>query len=157
MLGVERRLLAALAAVHPAGMTEAQWAVAAGRKRKGGTRSTYLSSLRTAGCIERRGEKYFATADAIHALGDVVPTLPPPGPELVAFWKPKPSGVGPMLDALTEHYPNAISREDLAAELNLAAAGGTFSTYVSRLRSPGLVEVNGRDIRLAPALMGDAS
>ncbi|MBR0855516.1 ATP-binding protein [Bradyrhizobium liaoningense] len=156
-LGAERKPLAALAAVHPAGMTEAQWAVAAGLKRKGGTWSTYLSRLRTAGRIERRGEEYFATDYGLYALGDAIPTLPPPGPELVAFWKSKLTGVGPMLDVLAGHYPNAITRDDLATELGLAAAGGTFSTYVSRLRSPGLVQVNGRQIRLAPALMGDAS
>lgn len=156
-LGAERRPLMALAAVHPAGMTEAQWAVAAGLKRKGGTWSTYLSRLRTAACIEKSGEEYFATDLGLHALGDTVPTLPPPGPELVGFWKSKLSGVGPMLDALTGHYPAAITREELAAEIGLAAGGGTFSTYISRLRSPGLVEVNGQQIRLAPALMGDAA
>jgi hypothetical protein len=155
-LGAERRPLTALAAVHPAGMTEAQWAVAAGLKRKGGTWSTYLSRLRTAACIERTGDEYFATDLGLYALGDTIPTLPPPGPELVGFWKSKLSGVGPMLDVLTGHYPNPITRESLAGELGLAPGGGTFSTYISRLRSPGLVEVNGPQIRLAPALMGDA-
>lgn len=54
-------------------------------------------------------------------------------------------------------YSSPITRKDLAAELGLAASGGTFSTYISRLRSPGLVEVNGAQILLAPALMGGAA
>ncbi|UPK38661.1 hypothetical protein IVB18_16315 [Bradyrhizobium sp. 186] len=94
----------------------------------------------------------------VSSLGDTpIAVLPPPGPELVGFWKSKLSGVGPMLDVLAGHYANAIAREELAIELGLAAGGGTFSTYISRLRSPGLVEVNGPGIRLESALTGDAA
>lgn len=155
-LKAERKPLGALVAVYPAGMTEAQWAVAAGLKRKGGTWGTYLSRLRTAGCIEKQGEEFFATELGVAAAGDSVQVLPPPGPELVAFWKGKISGVGPMLDALAAHYPNAMTREDLATVINLAAGGGTFGTYVSRLRSPGLIEVDGQNLRCSPSLMGAA-
>ncbi|WKA31628.1 ATP-binding protein [Bradyrhizobium roseum] len=153
-LGAERRPLAALAAVHPAGMTEAQWAIAAGLKRKGGTWGTYVSRLRTAGCIERRGDEFFATETGVEAAGDSVVPLPPPGPELVAFWKSKIQSIGPMLDALAKRYPDWTSREDLAAEINMAAGGGSFGTYISRLRSPGLIETDGGNIRCSPSLMG---
>jgi len=153
-LGAERRPLAALVAVYPAGMTEAQWAVAAGLKRKGGTWSTYLSRLRTAGCIEKQGEEYLATETGVAAIGDAVQPLPPPGPELVKFWKSKLAGVGPMLDVLAGRYPDAITREELAAQIDLAAGGGTFGTYLSRLRSPGLIEVDGSNVRCSPSLMG---
>lgn len=155
-LGAERRPLAALAGVYPAGMTEAQWAVAAGLRRSGGTWSTYLSRLRTAGCFERRGDQFFATELGMAACGENVVSAPPPGPELVKFWKSKISGVGPMLDVLAGHYPRLITREDLATELGLAAGGGTFQTYISRLRSPGLIEVDGQNLRCSPSLMGDA-
>jgi uncharacterized protein len=156
VLGAERKPLAALAAVSPAGMTEAQWAVAAGLKRKGGTWGTYLSRLRTAGCIERSGNEYFATETGIAAAGDSVVAMPPPGPELVAFWKSKISSIGPMLDALARHYPSWITRDELAGEINMAAGGGSFGTYISRLRSPGLIETDGANVRCSPSLMGDA-
>nr|WP_246701114.1 DUF87 domain-containing protein [Rhodopseudomonas sp. BR0C11] len=153
-LRAEKRPLAALAAVFPAGMTEAQWAVAAELKRSGGTWATYLSRLRTAMCIEKRGNEYFATPIGISAAGESVTPMPPPGPDLVAFWKSKIGGVGPMLDALAERYPRWTTRADLAEAIGLAVTGGTFATYVSRLKSPGLIETDGNQIRCAPALMG---
>lgn len=152
-LGAERKPLSALAAVHPAGMTEAQWAVAAGLKRKGGTWSTYLSRLRQAGRIEKQGDLYVATAQGIADLGGDIATLPPPGPALVQFWIGKINGVGPMLNRLAEIYPAWTTREQLGADINLATSGGTFSTYLSRLRTPGLIEVSGDQVRAAPQLM----
>ena len=42
-----------------------------------------------------------------------------------------------MLRVLAERYPEASGRAELAEELGLAATGGTFSTYLSRLVSNG--------------------
>lgn len=153
-LGAERRPLAALCSVYPAGMTEAQWAVASGLKRTGGTWSTYLSRLRMAGRIEERGGEYFATETGIADVGADVQPLPPPGHGLVAYWAEKIPAVGPMLRRLAEVYPEALSREQLAADLNLTATAGTFSTYLSRLRSPGLIEEGSdKSVRAAGSLM----
>jgi hypothetical protein len=157
-LGAERRPLSVLASVYPAGMTEAQWAVAAGLKRSGGTWAAYVSRLRTAGRIEQRDGLFFATDIGIADLGGQIPTMPAPGPELVEYWASRISGVGPMLRFLAANYPHWVSREELAEELNLAAGGGTFSAYLSRLRSPGLIE-EGRDknVRAAATLMEAAA
>lgn len=152
-LGAERRPLAALASVYPAGMTEAQWAVAAGLKRSGGTWGTYVSRLRTAGCIEHRDGLYFASEQGIADLGGDIPSMPPPGPALIDFWVSKISGIGPMLRVLASVYPNRMSREQLAQELNMAASGGTFGTYISRLRSPGLIDVDRDGISASSSLM----
>lgn len=153
-LGAERKPLAVLASVHPAGMTEAQWAVGAGLKRKGGTWSTYVSRLRTAGRIVRQGDLWFATDQGLADLGGDVAPMPPPGSELVDFWSSRIPGAAPMLQRLADEYPNWMTRETLAEQLNLAASGGTFSTYLSRLRSPGLIEENGdKQVRAAPQLM----
>lgn len=152
-LGAERKPLAALVAVYPAGMTEAQWAVSAGLKRSGGTWGTYVSRLRAGGRIEQRDGLFFATESAFSELGDSVPTLPPPGPELVEFWIGKISGVGPMLRVIAEQYPGEISRSDLAVTLNMAESGGTFGTYISRLRAPGLIDVSKTGLRASDALM----
>lgn len=157
-LGAERRPLAVLAGVYPAGMTEAQWAVGAGLKRTGGTWSAYVSRLRSAGRIEERGDLFFATEQGIADLGGQIATLPPPGPELVEYWAGKISGVGPMLRFLADQYPNFVTRDDLAAHLDLAASGGTFGAYLSRLRSPGLIEEDReKNLRAAPMLMEAAA
>jgi hypothetical protein len=157
-LGAERRPLAVLAGVYPAGMTEAQWAVGAGLKRSGGTWSAYVSRLRSAGRIEDRGDLFFATEQGIADLGGQVVALPPPGPQLVEYWAGKISGVGPMLRFLAEQYPHFVTRDDLAAHLNLATSGGTFGAYLSRLRSPGLIEEDReKNLRAAPTLMEAAA
>lgn len=80
--------------------------------------------------------------------------MPLPGRELVEFWAQRIKGAAPMLRLLAEAYPAFMTREDLAAELNLAAGGGTFGTYLSRLRSPGLIEEGpDRTVRASPMLM----
>lgn len=57
-----------------------------------------------------------------------------------------------MLDALVEQYPRRIARGQLAELIGLEPSGGTFSTYLSRLRSNGLAEVNGDGVRAAETL-----
>lgn len=157
-LGAERRPLAVLASVHPAGMTEAQWAVAASLKRKGGTWSTYISRLRTAARIVKQGDLWYASDTGLLDLGEYAVDMPPPGPELVAFWADKLPGAAPMLRKLGEHYPDWISRDQLAAELGITASGGTFNTYLSRLRSPGLIEEDeDKNVRAAAILMEAAA
>lgn len=157
-LGAERRPLAVLVSVHPAGMTEAQWALGTGLKRKGGTWGTYVSRLRTAGRIEKRGDLFYATEQGIADVGGSVEPMPPPGDLLVDYWASKIPGAAPMLRCLAGFYPNWLTREDLADQLNLAAGGGTFGTYLSRLRAPGLIEEDGeKRVRAHPDLMGDAA
>ncbi len=155
-LGAERKPLALLAAAYPAGYTEAQWASLAGFKRTGGTWSTYKSRLRTKGAVEQRGDLWFATAAGVDAIGGDIPEMPRHPEDLLAMWKSKLSGVGPMLDALRNHYPQPISRADLAFRLGLAPGGGTFGTYLSRVRSNDLIEEPERGFyRLSSAIMGD--
>jgi len=152
-LGAERKPLAALASVYPAGMTDAQWRVAAGFKASG-TWSTYRSRLISAARIEERGVLWFVTEQGIADLGDNIPTMPPPGAQLVEFWISRISGIGPILRRLAEVYPESIARDQLAADVNLVPTSGTYSTYLGRLRSPGLIEVT-RDkmVRASPMLM----
>jgi uncharacterized protein len=144
--------LAALAGAYPAGMTEAQWATAAGYKRTGGTWGTYKSRLRGAGLIESRDGKWFATDAGAHAVGDV--EMPPaPGPDLVRWWAAKLPGTGKMAEALIEAWPNGLSKDDLAERIGMAASGGSFGTYLSRLASPDLITRDG-EVRLADEVMG---
>lgn len=147
------RPLAALAAVYSSGLTEAQWATAAGYKRSGGTWGTYKSRLRTAGLIEARGDRWFATDAGAEAAGDV--ELPPaPGPDLVRWWAAKLPGTSRIAEALIAAWPDELDRDDLAARVDMSASGGSFGTYLSRLAGPGLIERTGRTIRLSSDAMG---
>lgn len=156
-LGAERKPLALLAAAYPAGYTEAQWASLAGFKRTGGTWSTYKSRLRSKAAVEQRGNLWFATQAGIDAIGVDIPDMPRTPGERLAMWKAKVAGVGPMLDFLFSYYPAPASREFIASNLGMAAGGGTFGTYLSRLRSNGLLEEPAKGMyRISPVIMGDA-
>jgi hypothetical protein len=145
--------LAALAGVYPAGMTEAQWATVAGYKRTGGTWGTYKSRLRQAALIEIRDGKFYSTEAGANAVGDV--ELPPaPGPDLVRWWTAKLPGTPKIAEALIEAYPQSLTKDELADRVGMAASGGSFGTYLSRLASPGLILREGGVIQLAPEVMG---
>lgn len=152
-IGAERRILAVLASAYPAGMTEAQWAVAAGMKRAGGTWGTYKSRLRVRGAIEQRGNQWFATDGGLSFVGAEFEPMPQPGLELAEYWIARISGVGPMLRTLAKRYPQQLRRDDLAGEIGMAANGGTFGTYLSRLSAAELIEKTGSMVRASPALM----
>lgn len=151
-LGAERKPLMTLASAYPGGLTEAQWATIAGFKRTGGTWSTYKSRLRGAGMIEQRGALWHATEAALAVLGDV-PPAPTTPEERVAMWKAAlGSGPSKILDHLVDAYPDAVSRDELAAAVEMAASGGTFSTYLSRLSGNGLIERSAGALRASEAL-----
>ena len=156
-LGAERKPLALLAVAYPAGYTEAQWATLAGFKRTGGTWSTYKSRLRSQGLIEQVGGLWFATPLGVDAVGETPIDLPTSPRGRLDMWKGKIAAVGPMLDALYAAYPQAIDREQLAEHIGMTPTGGSFNTYLSRLRSNGLLEEPERGlVRLSAAIMGDA-
>lgn len=138
-LGAERKPLAALARVFPSGLTEAQWAISAGLKRSGGTWSTYKSRLRSSGMIEEREGRFFATDAGADFVGDIE-SPPPPGEDLARWWSGKLQGVGPMTEALISEYPEWTSKNELAEIIGMAASGGSFSTYLSRLSGAGVIE-----------------
>lgn len=151
-VGGERRPLAALVSAYPAGYTEAQWATITGMKRSGGTWNTYKSRLRSARLIVANNGLWYATKDGIEILGSQVEKLPDGGPQRVEMWAGKVGGAGRVLRYLGERYPQWISRVALADALGLAASGGTFNTYLSRLRSNGLIDEAAGSIRCSSSL-----
>jgi hypothetical protein len=151
-MGGERKPLAILARVYPGGYTEAQWATLAGFKRTGGTWGTYKSRLRSTGRIEQRGDLWHATEQGASEAGDV-DAMPNAGPELVAWWAQRIGSERKILEHLSGLYPHAIDKADLADALAMTASGGTFGTYLSRLRSNGLIEETGNGFRVSPNLM----
>lgn len=60
------------------------------------------------------------------------------------MWRRKlSSGARGMLDALLEAYPDGLSRAELAERIEMELSGGAFRTYLSQLRTNGLIV--GRD------------
>jgi hypothetical protein len=134
-----RRMLEALASLHPMPLTRAQVGTLAKVKRTGGTFSTYLGHLRVAGYIAEDGERLSITPDGLDAIGVNVPQ-PKTGPELLELWRDRlKAGGRRMLEVLVDAYPQMISRDELAERAGIERTGGTFSTYLGHLRTAGLI------------------
>lgn len=145
--------LATLAAMYPGVMTESQWAMAAGYKIKGGTWGEYRRRLLRAEMIEKDGDAWKATALGAASAGTV--ELPPaPGPELARWWAKKISGTPKLVEALLIAWPNRLSKDELAAAVDMVPAGGSFGEYVRRLKRNGIIVEEG-GIRLSAIVMGE--
>ncbi|MEJ0017479.1 MAG: hypothetical protein WDN25_13130 [Acetobacteraceae bacterium] len=149
--GAELRILRVLAQRHPARLTVAQWATLAGMSRRGGTWGTYVSRLRVAGLLDESGGTVACTTAGLDVAG-AQPAQPLTSSDVRAMWR-NALGAGPnrLIDILLRH-PTGLRRDGLAAEANMAPGGGTFGTYLSRLRTNGLIHVNGHQVTLAEEL-----
>jgi hypothetical protein len=149
----ELRILRVLAARHPARFTRAEWATLAGMKRTGGTWQTYVSRLRTAGYIVEDAGTIGVAPAGIEAAGPI--DRPTPG-SVIQQWKSAlGSGPSKMFDVLIAAHPRGMDRANVADRVGMTATGGTFQTYLSRLKSNGLIEVAGRKITLTEILFSD--
>lgn len=150
--GPELRILRVLAQRHPARLSRVQWATLAGMKRTSGTWSTYVSRLRTAGYLAEDGSQVSCTPAGLAAAGTAAAQPHTPA-EIRAMWLQALGPESKMLEALIALHPSWTDRANLADRLRMVATSGTFSTYLSRLRSNGLIEENGRRLRAAAVLM----
>lgn len=145
-----RRMLVALA--QRPGLNARQIGVRAGLSSRSGTFTTYLASGRTNGWIEGTRERLKITDAGRKALGDY--TLLPEGRDLLAHWLSElgNSGAARMLQALHKVYPRALSAEELGEHAELSSGSGTFTTYLSKLRTLELVTGGRDDLRASEEL-----
>jgi hypothetical protein len=132
---------------HPVTLTRAQLATVSKMKSTGGTYSTYLSNLRTNGLLEEADGRLRLTDTGLEMVGG-----PARGTTLTALqvreqWRASlRAGAARMFDVVIDLYPSSCTRADLAAAVDMEPTGGTFSTYLSILRSNGLVETHGSEV-----------
>ena len=127
-----RRMLIALAQ-RPQGLTSRQLGVRAGLSSKSGTFSTYLSRGRSEGWIVDEGERRLITDTGLATLGSF--ELLPEGRALLDYWLNQlGGGASRMLSAL-DAYPIPITNEVLGIAADISSKSGTFSTYLSKLRT----------------------
>jgi ribosomal protein L29 len=140
--GGDYRMLVALAQV-PEGMSDSRLALRTGITKRGGTFRTYLGKLKQAGYVAGDRGHLRITEAGVQAVGDFEPL--PTGPALIDYWRRDlgESGMRAMFDAVVEAYPKALNRAELAERTGIAEAGGTFRTYLGKLKTLGLIE--GRD------------
>lgn len=145
-----RRIMIALAQ-RPNGLTKSQIGVRAGLSSKSGTFSTYLSKLRTLGWITSEiGGKVSITDTGVASLGKWEPL--PTGHALYEYWMRElgESGASRIFHHIYMQNGNACDRATIGRETGMSPNSGTFSTYVSKLRSLELIDKHGDAFQLNP-------
>jgi uncharacterized protein DUF87 len=152
-----RRMLSALAQLHPTPLTRSQIATLADVSPAGGTFSDYLSAIRSNGLILEEHGTIALTAAGQELVAGELGTGAPTPEQLLELWGRKlKAGARRMLAVLHDVYPDGVTRAELAERAEVSAAGGTFSDYLSSLRRNGLIDESGGLIRAGAALfLGD--
>jgi hypothetical protein len=149
----ERRILTALAQ-YPQGRSKVQVAVLAGYAASGGGFNNFLGALRSQGLIEGYGDRLGITEAGIQAVGSWEPL--PTGPGLIDHWRGRlGKAEWLILETHTQVYPDALTKEEVAAKAGYEANGGGFNNALGRLRTLELVQGRG-DLRASKDLFDDA-
>jgi hypothetical protein len=149
----ERKILAALAQAGKP-RTAAYVGVVTDYSSTSGTFTTYISRLRTKGYIDGPSSALVATDAGLAALGEYEAL--PSGRDLIDYWLNRlPKGEAAILRIAVDKYPDAVPAAYVGQETNYSHTSGTFTTYVSRLRTKCLLEGRG-DIKASAELMGDS-
>lgn len=140
--GGARRMLQQLASRYPDATTRVQLATLSGFSPRSGTFATYLSQLNVAGFMEtvRNGEvSYLPTQAGLEFLGgDFSERVT--GRALLESWCGKLGGkTAEMLRVLASKGESGLTRDEVAASVDLSPGSGTFATYLSKLNSNGLI------------------
>jgi hypothetical protein len=145
----ERRILTALAQ-YPQGRSKVQVAVLTGYAAGGGGFNNYLGALRSRGLIESDGDRLVISEAGIRALGSWEPL--PAGRALIDYWRGRLGKAERLIiETLTQAYPAALNKEEIAARAGYEANGGGFNNALGRLRTLELVQGRG-DLRASDNL-----
>lgn len=133
-----RRMLEVLGRHHPVRVTRSQLGTLSGFAPRGGTFSTYLSTLKRFGYVDELEGLVGITDAGFDRLG-FRPAAPESTEEIVEMWRGAlKAGARAMLDELVAAHPEGLTRAELGDTAGFAPAGGTFGTYLSILRRNGL-------------------
>ena len=144
-----RKLLAALAQHAPARFTWGQAATLAGLKPSGGHFNAGRKQLRDRGLIGEVTDLVAVSAAGLDAAGEV-PPAPSTSTERLLLWCERLSSPAPeMLRALAERGERHTEVADLAAVLSKKPTGGHWNSGIALLRNNGLVEVDGKRLRVS--------
>lgn len=151
--GGAMRMLKAAAMFAPEPITKTRMAALARLSHTSGSFSTYMSTLKREGLLIGEGNLFTITQEGLNQAGEVEP-LPTDPEELINLWCSvigDGSGAARMLRVLATHHPNAITKEQLGEEVNMAQSG-SFSTYISTLKRNGLIKSSGQSIKISDEL-----
>lgn len=149
-----RRMLVALARLHPTPLLRSQLGTLADVAWTSGTFRGYLSALRVAGLIEEPDKNTVALSpEGVAMMAGELGTGAPPVEDLVAMWNRKlDAGARRMLRVLVDIYPDGITRAELGERVEIAPTSGTFRGYLSKLRVNRLLDESTGVVRAGEAL-----
>lgn len=145
--GGAMRMLKVLATHYPMTFTKSQLALMAKMSPRSGSYGTYLSRLRSAGyLVESNGQ--IRISDSGLEFVDITPIEPQTQADVLAMWSSNLNGgARRMFDYLVQEYPRAVSRQGLGDAIGMSTNSGSFGTYLSRLKSNGLIKVSNGSIK----------
>lgn len=137
------KMLGWLAGSHPDSLNKERIAALSGFSVNGGTFGSYLSALRKRGWITGNGDLLITE----EGLENASPQEIPSGEQLIQLWATKfKAGVGKMLRIICDRYPDSISKEELGSESGFEPSGGTFGSYLSKLKKNNLIKFEAGEI-----------
>lgn len=155
--GGAMRMLEVLATRYPMTFTKSQLALMAKMSPRSGSYGTYLSRLRSSGyLLEADGQ--IGISDAGLEFVGVTPNEPQSQEEVLAMWSNNLNGgARRMFDYLVQEHPRSVSKQELGEAVEMSSNSGSFGTYLSRLKSNGLIKVNNGSINASPDLFLSAA
>ena len=146
------RMLKVLVSRYPIKLTRYQLATFSKLSPRSGSFGTYLSTLKTQGLIETEGDLFQASQAGIEHIGEA-PNPPQTSEEGIAMWLDNLSGGSRrMFEYLVNSHPNFVSKEELGNAVGMVHTSGSFGTYMSILRSNGIVDVTNQGIKASDNL-----
>ncbi len=151
---IEREMLTVLAQEREThgegvGITKERLAAMAGYALSGHF-TNMLSQLRSTGRAEGSSGAIKITEQGLADLGEYEPR--PTGHELLVWWQGQLSKIErELLTVLDEHEGKSLNKEQIAAQAGYAVSGH-FTNMLSHLRTLGLIDGYGDDIKLASFL-----
>lgn len=140
--GGAMRMLEVLATHYPMTFTKSQLALMAKMSPRSGSYTTYLSRLRSAGYLAESDGQIGISEIGLEFVG-VISTKPQTQAEVLDMWSNNlGGGARRIFDYLVREYPNQIVRSELGEAVELSSNSGSFSTYLSRLKSNGLIKIS---------------
>jgi uncharacterized protein len=156
IVGGALRMIQTLASRYPMTFTKSQLATLSKMSPRSGSYSTYLSLLKSKGFIQIENNQVSITDAGLEFAG-AYPQEPQTQEQIIAMWRENlQGGARRMFDVLVSIYPASKTRDDLAFEAEMSPTSGSFSTYLSMLKSNGLIEVSGTDVKASDTLFINA-
>ena len=119
---------------------------------RSGSYGTYLSLLKSRDFIQIERNQVSITEAGL-AFAGTYPYAPQTQEQIITMWRENlQGGARRMFDILVSVYPASKTNYNLGLEADMSPTSGSFGTYLSMLKSNGLIEVTGTEVKASDNL-----